>query len=46
MGGWAILVGVAFSVSGILLLFKFGQIIVHGGQKIESNRIGSKNSCK
>ena len=46
-----IFVGTAFSVLEILLPFKFGQIslldhgIVHGSEKIESNRIGSINSC-
>ena len=45
-------VGKTTSGFGDLATFKCGQIflsdhdIVHGGQKIESNRIGSKNSCK
>ena len=50
-----ILVAVASLVSKILLLLKFGQIflsdhgpwtIAHGSEKIESNIISSKNSCK
>ena len=47
-----ILVGVASSVLEIKLAFIFGQIslsdhgLVHDSEKIESIRIGSKNSCK